>query len=549
MRKDYSDFLMVYSAAIKKNVISPEKIEKIDLDSIYHIANEQGLTAIVYGFLKANEYFTNTEVLGKMRNTAMLASSQQVQKFHHLFEFLSLCRQENITVCVIKGIVLSQLYPMANTRVSGDIDILMSGEDLEKVYFIAEKLCSRIDEKKDNENVLHVYLHGVTHLEIHTSLFNNDFDGFDELTLIDLNDLDIIKTDAGTVPTLKPTAHMLYLICHTAHHFLGHGTGLRQLSDCALFADYYFDEIDWDFVLENLERLSLGVFAQALFYICIYLFGANEKLPTNASTSTAQRANALLVDCLNGGVFGRSSSARTASTSLANSTNNKHPLLRVLFPKSEVLKERYPYAEKKIFLLPIAWFNRVIDYFKKGQNSNPISQVKESFKIGHERRALFELMGVFDKSHPTVYKSTSMLAPLFIQLLDEGYEISLPVSGGSMMPFFIHDRDTVILKKPEKPLKRGDVVLFSRASGILIMHRILFKKKRNFYIAGDAQNFFEGPVAEEQIHAIAIKRIRDGKKTTSLKSLKFRFLSSIWRWLFPFRWLKRKLFGKEIGHE
>ena len=50
-------------------------------------------------------------------------------------------------------------------------------------------------------------------------------------------------------------------------------------------------------------------------------------------------------------------------------------------------------------------------------------------------------------------------------LTEEGKEVSLLISGSSMSPFLIHARDYVYFRKPDRELKKGDIVFFQRDSG------------------------------------------------------------------------------------
>ena len=45
-----------------------------------------------------------------------------------------------------------------------------------------------------------------------------------------------------------------------------------------------------------------------------------------------------------------------------------------------------------------------------------------------------------------------------VALLYDGYSVTLPVAGRSMLPFIIGDRESVILTKPEN-LRRGIIAL------------------------------------------------------------------------------------------
>ena len=73
-------------------------------------------------------------------------------------------------------------------------------------------------------------------------------------------------------------------------------------------------------------------------------------------------------------------------------------------------------------------------------------------------------------------------------LLEEGKEVPLVVTGNSMMPFLIDRRDQVLIKKPDRPLKKGDIAFFQRENGQYILHRIHFMRKDKK--TGESQFFF-----------------------------------------------------------
>ena len=96
-------------------------------------------------------------------------------------------------------------------------------------------------------------------------------------------------------------------------------------------------------------------------------------------------------------------------------------------------------------------------------------------------------------------------------LTEEGKEVSMLVAGSSMNPFLIHYRDTIFFRKPDRPLRRGDMVFYQRESGQYVMHRILRVKKDGLYIVGDAQSEIEGPVRPDQVFAVITRVVRKGK--------------------------------------
>ena len=65
-----------------------------------------------------------------------------------------------------------------------------------------------------------------------------------------------------------------------------------------------------------------------------------------------------------------------------------------------------------------------------------------------------------------------MLQPIIDEFFGSGKTVSLPVNGSSMHPFLEGGRDSVVLTKPQSPVKVGDVVAFKRGDGCFILHRI-----------------------------------------------------------------------------
>lgn len=129
------------------------------------------------------------------------------------------------------------------------------------------------------------------------------------------------------------------------------------------------------------------------------------------------------------------------------------------------------------------------------------------------------------------------------QLTEEGYEVQLVVSGNSMSPFLIHQRDSVYFKKPDRDLRSGDIVLYQRNNGQYVMHRIWKVKPEGYYIVGDAQKMVEGPVLEEQIFGLITKVCRKGK-WISKGNFWWEFFEHIWIHMIPIRRMIVKVYEK-----
>ena len=97
------------------------------------------------------------------------------------------------------------------------------------------------------------------------------------------------------------------------------------------------------------------------------------------------------------------------------------------------------------------------------------------------------------------------------ELTEAGKEVNMLIAGSSMSPFLCHARDYIYFKKPDRELRRGDMVFYERDNGQFVMHRIWKVKPDGYYIVGDAQTEIEGPVRRDQIFALITKVQRKGK--------------------------------------
>lgn len=140
------------------------------------------------------------------------------------------------------------------------------------------------------------------------------------------------------------------------------------------------------------------------------------------------------------------------------------------------------------------------------------------------------------------YVDTREYVSVLRELVEQGREVSLIISGSSMSPFLIHERDVICFKKPDRELRRGDMVFYQRDSGQFVMHRILRVKPEGFYIIGDAQTEIEGPVRREQIFAL-ITKVKRKEKWLEPGDFWWEFFAKVWLRMIPVRRAVMSLYG------
>lgn len=121
------------------------------------------------------------------------------------------------------------------------------------------------------------------------------------------------------------------------------------------------------------------------------------------------------------------------------------------------------------------------------------------------------------------------------KLLQDGNIIEIKPQGYSMYPLFTPGRDFARIEQiPIDLFQKGDVALYRREQGILVLHRICKITNDGFYMVGDNQSEIEGPLSPEQLKGKLIVFVRKGHIYTVNHPL-YRFQSKLWLWMLPIR--------------
>ena len=131
-------------------------------------------------------------------------------------------------------------------------------------------------------------------------------------------------------------------------------------------------------------------------------------------------------------------------------------------------------------------------------------------------------------------------------LAEEPQVAALPliVSGRSMTPFLVGGRDTVYLSRLERPVRRGDILLYQRDSGQYVLHRVWkVEKNGTFTMVGDAQVELEHGIREDQVIAIVTFVLRK-EKTVFPGFFWWEFFEKIWIRMVPLRPFFRKVYSR-----
>ena len=109
-----------------------------------------------------------------------------------------------------------------------------------------------------------------------------------------------------------------------------------------------------------------------------------------------------------------------------------------------------------------------------------------------------------------------------------GYAVA-PITGTSMLPLLKEGRDRVELEPCcQERLKKGDVVLYKKNDGTLVLHRIIKTENGEFFtVLGDHQFKNAERVNKNQIIAVARGFFIKGRYVTE-KTRRYRLYKKIW---------------------
>lgn len=128
----------------------------------------------------------------------------------------------------------------------------------------------------------------------------------------------------------------------------------------------------------------------------------------------------------------------------------------------------------------------------------------------------------------------SAFLPLIEEKFSQGGETVITITGTSMLPLLRHGLDRVLLVSPKKKLKKYDIPLYRRDTGVFVLHRVVGMKNGLYVLCGDHQHEKEYPIRHDQIIGV-VKGFWRGDKYISADAPFYRLYCLVWTWLLPVR--------------
>ena len=333
---------VIYLASCAVNETKPEKdkIMGIDFGELFSFASYHVMSAVVAMALKSagvkNDYVKNAISFSIRKTTFFEAANNSVLK--------SLEKAE-IWYMPLKGAVLKDYYPRFGMREMSDHDILIDTTRAEDVKRIMEGLGFTAKYFGTGNHDIY-YKEPLCNFEMHRGLFGSSHDEkfYEYYAGVKSR---LIKDDWNSYGYhFSPEDFYVYMTAHEYKHYSAGGTGLRSLLDIYVFLRKFEGQLDFDYVLREIENLELSEFEEKNRVLALNLFGNEELTSENLE---------MLKYIIHSGAYGNlENSVKNRLKKYGGGTQGKLKYLTAkIFPEREKIKNTYPFLSKYKALYPI----------------------------------------------------------------------------------------------------------------------------------------------------------------------------------------------------
>lgn len=292
--------------------------KQIDWNTLEDLAARQGLSAIIVDGI---ERMPEEKRPPKMVLLQWIGETLQSYEYRYdqyrkaIAELAVFYSQHGFKMMLLKGYACSLNWPKPEHRPCGDIDIWLFGRQKEadaelEAWFKSSNGSKVQDFKIDNSHHHHsVYNWGEFMVENHYDFVNvyahkssRELEKiFKELGQDDTQWVDMVDTSTGSAPKVylpSPNLHALFLIKHMVSHFAAANITLRQVLDWAFFVEKHSKEVDWDWLVDVLEKYHMMDFYNCINAICVEDLGFDSRIFPYVQFSPFMK-NRILKDILN----------------------------------------------------------------------------------------------------------------------------------------------------------------------------------------------------------------------------------------------------------
>lgn len=340
--------------------------DKVNMDNLFKVCQRHNLTAIAaYGLadvgIKDNNFRQAKEKA--IRKNILLDTERK--KIAKIFD------EKGIWYMPLKGVLLKEWYPKSGMRQMSDNDILIDPTKKKEI----REVMTGLGYKYKNEDSVNAYFkEPIYNFEMHIDLFlENAF--FFKAGYPYYKDIKtkLIRDDEKSFGYhFSNEDFYIYLNAHEYKHYSGGGTGVRSLVDTYIFLTKYQNELNWDYINKEHEKLGILEYEKMKKNLAMKIF--------NNGVLTDEEKEQLDFFIFSG-TFGTGTNLVDSKIKKLNANSKGSYIFKRIFPPMEHYQACLPWAYKYKILLPVAWLYRIIrmPFIGLGAVKSEIRDLKTKF--------------------------------------------------------------------------------------------------------------------------------------------------------------------------
>lgn len=374
---------------------SPKEIWELsreaDMDKLLHMAGQHKVLPLLYEAL-CEEW--RGEPLGEAHRKYVENSSRITVKQSYRLLFLTrylvnLLEGAGIPVLVLKGCGAAELYPVPETRKSGDIDLLVPEDSLEAAAKVLAREHFSVKESQHANHHLACSSEDGIDVELHTMLAEPFRDNGTNLRMKELLPVFFEKKEykecmGVSLPIASEPYQALQLLLHMLQHFLRAGFGLKLLCDWVVFWNREEAQKTAPEFLELAESCHVRTFAEAVTMVCKEFLGLRKDLPMG-DRQDGKLAEEFLMDVFAAEEFGRADKDRMVIV-------QKNSLWAYVKEFHYQMKMNHPKTSRCVVLWPALWAVTLAVFLRNNKKLNR-GKVKDILRNAGNRSRLLQQMG------------------------------------------------------------------------------------------------------------------------------------------------------------
>lgn len=343
--------LHMISAVLNGKELNPPE-QPVDWNIMLKLAHKHQVEVLLYyGIMKLPpEKRPQPEIFAKILQHFQVAAARDAAQQAEVTVIFDTLEAEKLDAAILKGFFMKGFYPSPEMRQMCDLDFLLrSYNDRKKIdKIMSEKLDYSIVYREQGmygEYIKKPFLY----VDFTDCLIPPTYPAHKYFADVWSR---MIKRDGYSHSyQMNPEDFYIYMLAHTAKHYINGGIGLRYCMDLYVFHKKLPNIIKNKNVKRTLNKLGLTDFRKKLLDLSYSWFSdPTDKIVTDDVFAYIMRC----------GVYGRKDVVN-ANKYLKNGRGRVGFFFNKIFPSSSYMKDVFPFLHKVPFLIPVMW---VVNWFR-----------------------------------------------------------------------------------------------------------------------------------------------------------------------------------------